>query len=161
GHCTHGRSPYAAVLVLTLAACGGVATAPDFMDASTSSDAALDTTEAEASTSTDATVDTTVAEASPSTDARTACVPGQSVACTGPGGCSTNQVCNPAGSAFGPCTCAPPADAATTTCVPGESIACAGPGGCISNQVCAADGTGYGPCVCGSDAGPAPLCIPG
>lgn len=35
-----------------------------------------------------------------------ACTPGQSVACTGPGGCSTNQVCNADGTAFGPCDCA-------------------------------------------------------
>ena len=41
---------------------------------------------------------------------KTACVPGQSVACVGPGGCATNQVCNPEGSAFGPCDCP---DAAT------------------------------------------------
>ena len=33
------------------------------------------------------------------------CVPGQSVACTGVGGCSGGQVCNATGTAFGPCDC--------------------------------------------------------
>jgi hypothetical protein len=35
-----------------------------------------------------------------------ACVPGSSVACTGPGACSGYQVCNQAGSGFDPCDCA-------------------------------------------------------
>src|SRR6185437_9704584 len=35
-----------------------------------------------------------------------ACVPGRSIGCVGPGGCSSNQVCNGAGTAYGPCNCA-------------------------------------------------------
>jgi hypothetical protein len=109
----------------------------------------------------------------------TPCIPGQSVACVGPGGCSSNQVCKDDGSAFGPCDCAQPVESGTLDgpntlaeastspesgtmpfCSPGRSIACAGPGGCISNQVCNAQGTGYGACTC-SDDGSAPVCIPG
>jgi hypothetical protein len=33
------------------------------------------------------------------------CVPGQSVACGGPYGCPSYQLCNDAGSAYGPCDC--------------------------------------------------------
>jgi hypothetical protein len=116
----------------------------------------------------------------------TPCVPGQSVACVGPGGCATNQVCAGDGNSFGACTCAGSADAsrspieaghvtddaatkdattndATTTplCVPGQSIACSGPGGCISNQVCNGAGSAYGACACGQDAGAKLSCIPG
>jgi hypothetical protein len=36
----------------------------------------------------------------------TACVPGRSIGCVGPGGCSSNQVCNGDGTAYGPCNCA-------------------------------------------------------
>jgi hypothetical protein len=36
-------------------------------------------------------------------------VPGQSVACVGPGACGGGQVCEPSGAAFGPCVCAVPA----------------------------------------------------
>jgi hypothetical protein len=82
--------------------------------------------------------------------ATTACVPGQSIACTGPGGCVSNQVCNAAGTGYGACMCSN--DGAPLLCVPGQSIACTGPGGCFSNQVCESDGMAYGPCVC-SDAG--------
>ena len=54
------------------------------------------------------------------------CTPGQSVACTGPGGCAGGQVCAAEGTSFGPCQCGatmpdasvpldaePPVDAAT------------------------------------------------
>lgn len=34
------------------------------------------------------------------------CVPGQSIACVGPGGCAGGQVCNAAGSGYGACDCA-------------------------------------------------------
>jgi hypothetical protein len=34
-----------------------------------------------------------------------ACVPGQSIACVGPNGCSSNQLCNDQGSSYGPCLC--------------------------------------------------------
>jgi hypothetical protein len=91
----------------------------------------------------------------------TACVPGQSVACVGPGGCATNQVCAHDGSGFGPCNCASSADAGRPLCVPGASIACAGPGGCISSQVCNAEGNGYGSCACSGDGGGELSCIPG
>jgi hypothetical protein len=90
----------------------------------------------------------------------TACIPGQSVACVGPGGCSTNQVCNSSGSGFGPCSCAG-ADASVVLCIPGQSIACSGPGGCISSQACLGDGSGYGACVCSGDSGGLLLCVPG
>jgi hypothetical protein len=33
------------------------------------------------------------------------CVPGRSIACVGPGGCPSNQVCNGSGTAYGPCSC--------------------------------------------------------
>lgn len=90
-----------------------------------------------------------------------ACVPGQSAACVGPGGCSTNQICNGDGSGYGPCDCAAAAaDASAPLCVPGQSIACAGPGGCISSQVCNDAGAGYGACACESDGGTL-LCVPG
>jgi hypothetical protein len=44
------------------------------------------------------------------------CVPGQSVACAGPGACSGAQVCAADGMSFGPCVCAaaPVVDAAAT-----------------------------------------------
>jgi hypothetical protein len=111
---------------------------------------------------------TTPLDASGSSDASGAidstlpmvCVPGISVACTGPGGCATNQVCNAGGTGFGACVCAP-VDASATACIPGQSIACVGTGGCTTNQVCNQDGTGYGPCACTADAAPPPVCIPG
>jgi hypothetical protein len=90
-----------------------------------------------------------------------ACVPGQSIACVGPGGCASNQVCDGTGSAYGPCDCAPSPDASTPLCIPGESIACAGAGGCISSQVCNGAGTGYGACLCAGDGGATLLCVPG
>lgn len=34
-----------------------------------------------------------------------ACTPGQSAACTGPGGCSGGQVCSPSGTFYGDCVC--------------------------------------------------------
>jgi hypothetical protein len=40
-----------------------------------------------------------------------ACTPGESVACVGPGGCSTNHVCNAQGTGFGACLCGGSADA--------------------------------------------------
>jgi hypothetical protein len=88
----------------------------------------------------------------------TLCIPGQSVACTGPGGCSSSQACSASGNGFGACACAPPS---TVVCVPGKAIACAGPGGCISSQVCNADGKSYGACSCGADGGASLSCIPG
>lgn len=84
----------------------------------------------------------------------TACIPGQSVACVGPGGCSSNQVCNGVGSGYGPCDCAQTEASIPAVCVPGQAIVCASSGGCSSNQVCNDAGSGYGPCVC------AP-CVPG
>ena len=33
------------------------------------------------------------------------CVPGQSIACTGPGGCFSSQVCNGDGTGYEPCVC--------------------------------------------------------
>jgi len=91
----------------------------------------------------------------------TSCIPGQSVACVGPGGCSTNQVCSSDGESFGACTCASKPDASGSPCAPGQSIACAGPGGCVSRQVCNSDGAGYGACVCQGDGGTSWICIPG
>jgi hypothetical protein len=43
-------------------------------------------------------------DATAETDASSssACIPGQSVACVGPGGCSSNQVCSADGASFGP-----------------------------------------------------------
>src|SRR4051812_41848143 len=35
------------------------------------------------------------------------CVPGQSVACVGSGGCASNQICNESGTGLGTCACAP------------------------------------------------------
>jgi hypothetical protein len=88
------------------------------------------------------------------------CIPGQSVACTGPGGCVTNQVCNDAGTGFGPCVCAS-VDGGERACVPGASIGCIGPSGCVSNQVCKSDGSGYSPCDCANDGGSTLACVPG
>ena len=94
----------------------------------------------------------------------TACVPGQSILCAGPGGCTANQVCESNGSAYGSCSCPPARDAGHSACTPGESIACVGTGGCAASQVCEADGSGYGACVCaplpegGSEARG---CVPG
>ncbi len=108
------------------------------------------------------TTTTTPAESGVTNDTGSAsfiCVPGESIACTGPGGCATNQVCGADGSGYGPCVCAP-TDAAVRACVPGASIGCVGPGGCVSNQVCTADGTGYGACACVGDAS-ALACVPG
>jgi hypothetical protein len=59
-----------------------------------------------------------------SRDVTMLCVPGASVACVGPGGCSGGQVCSADGTSFGTCDCshpspeagsdgAPPADAST------------------------------------------------
>jgi hypothetical protein len=113
------------------------------------------------------TIDASADTSNESGAAATACIPGRSVACVGPGGCSSNQICNSDGTGYGPCDCAQPVEAsapveASTTppCVPGQSIACTGPGGCISNQVCNVDGTGYGACSCSND-GSALLCVPG
>ena len=89
------------------------------------------------------------------------CVPGQSIACVGIGGCSSGKVCNGEGSGYGPCDCAPPTDASTTLCIPGQSVGCAGSGGCISSQVCNDAGSGYGACVCAGGDGGTLLCVPG
>ncbi len=159
---TSGRWPPVVLGVgLSVAACGGtelssgtVTDAGGPADTGTSIGASLDAT-------TDGAFDAPFATANDSSLSGTACVPGRSIACTGPGGCSSNQVCDSDGTAYGPCDCASPIDAATPTlCVPGQSIACAGPGGCISNQVCNADGGGFGPCECSNEGG-ALLCIPG
>lgn len=111
------------------------------------------------------------ATAPASTDASlaSACVPGLSVACTGRGGCSTNQVCNASGSGFGPCECASSSDAgvsmdaSTLACAPGTSIACGGQGGCSGDQICKSDGSGFGPCNCSSSTtdASAMACVPG
>jgi hypothetical protein len=89
-----------------------------------------------------------------------ACVPGQSIACAGPGGCISSQVCDDAGTGYGACLCASDGGS-PLLCVPGQSIACAGPYGCPSFQVCNASGSAYGPCDCpdaatlyGADAEP-------
>jgi hypothetical protein len=121
-------------------------------DGGASSDATLVTTDA-----------TVADDGAPIADTGTtsrACVPGESVACVGPGGCATNQVCTADGSGFGPCVCAT-SDAAALACIPGASIGCVGPGGCVSNQVCSADGSGYGACTCASDGGSMLACVPG
>ena len=81
------------------------------------------------------------------------------MACVGPGGCSSGQVCNAAGTGYGPCDCAPVE--AGSPCVPGQSVACVGPGGCLSDQVCNAAGTGYGGCTCPDTDGAILVCIPG
>jgi hypothetical protein len=139
--------------------CGGTVGAT--ADAGGTSDAAGVSPEASAEASDGATVvDAATSTKTDSGHATSACVPGQSIGCIGPGGCSTNQVCSSDGSGFGPCDCASTDASTTPGCVPGQSIACAGPGGCISSQVCNAAGAGYGACVCGLDAG-ALLCIPG
>ena len=50
------------------------------------------------------------------------CVPGESVACVGAGGCAGSQVCNAAGSAFGACACgAAPACSSTSGGTTGSS----------------------------------------
>jgi hypothetical protein len=126
------------------AACGGSALSGGGSDGG----GALDATPHDATT-----------ETSSDAGSATACTPGRSIACAGPGGCSANQVCNTDGTAYGPCDCAPAE--ASTPCAPGQSIACAGPGGCISSQVCNAQGTGFGACVCTNDAGGTLLCVPG
>lgn len=111
-----------------------------------------------------------------------ACVPGQSIACTGPDGCSGFQVCSADGSHYGACDCgASPADGSApdsttdgggragdssaapdtaTACTPGAAIACAGSMGCTGSQVCASDGAAFGPCVCGAQTGDASLDSP-
>ncbi|MGO8999285.1 MAG: hypothetical protein ACLQVI_38660 [Polyangiaceae bacterium] len=102
------------------------------------------------------------AGATPDATVTPACIPGQSVACVGPGGCSTNQVCNGDGNGYGSCSCGTSSDSGALACTPGESIACVGLGGCSTNQVCNADGSGYGPCDCPppTDASTT-LCVPG
>ena len=131
--------PWAVVVVaLLLAACGGSETSAGIVaDAGGTADSGgvLDAT-----SSYDATADVS------GDTAATACTPGRSVACVGPGGCSSNQVCNGDGSGYGLCDCVPVE--AGPLCVPGQSVACVGPGGCVSNQVCNAQGTAYGPCDC-------------
>jgi hypothetical protein len=83
-------------------------------------------------------------DAAPSANA---CVPGQSIACAGPGGCISSQVCDAEGNAYGSCVCS--GDGGTRLlCVPGQSIACGGPHGCTSYQVCNGTGSGYEPCAC-------------
>ncbi len=88
----------------------------------------------------------------------TACIPGQSIACVGSGGCASNQVCNSDGQSYGACDCAPNG---ATVCVPGQSIACVGSGGCTSNQVCNSSGTAYGPCDCTQTIDASTPCVPG
>jgi len=139
---------------LLAAACGGTELSTDAAtDAAGAVEAGGDV---DTSTSHDAATEAPT-DSAPSA---TACIPGRSVACVGPGGCSSNQVCNGEGTGYGPCECAQTDASAPTLCVPGQSIACAGPGGCISNQVCNATGTAYGPCACTID-GSALLCVPG
>jgi len=87
-----------------------------------------------------------------------ACVSGKSVACVGPGGCLTNQVCKSDGTGFGPCVCA--LSAAEVLCVPGQSIACTGVGGCPSSQVCKPDGRGFSACTCLLNGGTMFICTP-
>jgi hypothetical protein len=92
------RSPLLLTASLLFFACGGKQSSGDAdgggPDASTASDssAALD------------------AEASADAPPTMACIPGRSIGCVGPGGCSSNQVCNGAGTAYGPCNCAPTLD---------------------------------------------------
>jgi hypothetical protein len=154
-------STRARALVLALGtlgvACGDTtANSPAGVDASSDVDA---TTARDSGVTKPA--DSGVAKPVDSAVTKPACVPGQSVACVGPGGCATNQVCNAAGSGFGACVCSS-SDAGGSACVPGKALACVGPGGCATNQVCTADGTGFGPCTCAStpDAS-TPACIPG
>src|SRR5947199_374415 len=56
------------------------------------------------------------------------CIPGVSVACVGPGGCASNQICDVDGTGFFACVC--PGDGGSQVCAPGQSVACVGPGGC-------------------------------
>jgi hypothetical protein len=148
--------------VAALAACGGKGTGlastngGNTPDASTSEDAAGGSV----SPLIDAATDSTLVPPADASGVSRACVPGQSVACVGPGGCATNQVCDPDGSGYGLCICAQSDAAAGEACVPGESVACVGPGGCTTSQVCNASGSGYGPCACVGDAS-ALACVPG
>jgi hypothetical protein len=135
-----------AAVVATQADCGGTELELDSPDAGGAEAASgYDATR-------EATLDTGIA-AMP-------CVPGQSVACVGSGGCSSNQVCNATGSGFGPCDCMQTEASTAPPCVPGQSVACVGSGGCSSNQLCNAAGTGYGPCVCAPVEAGSP-CVPG
>jgi hypothetical protein len=77
-----------------------------------------------------------------------ACVPGASVACTGPAGCTGFQVCNAGGSALGPCDCASGADdtgpdagpmsgeSSSSSSSSGGAITCTSAAACEPGQVC-------------------------
>ena len=101
----------------------------------------------------------------PPTDAgsgENACIPGQSIACAGAGGCSGSQICNGEGSGYGTCDCpSSSSDASTLACIPATVDVRAGPGGCISSQLCNESGSGYGACICASEGGAPLLCVPG
>ena len=147
---------FRSLTILVVAACGGtgLVSSPNTTDAGASTDSSVDSALAS-----DSGPDTSSGASDGST--ASACTPGRSIACVGPGGCSSNQVCNPDGTAYGPCDCAPTTEAGVPmACIPGQSIACTGPGGCVSNQVCNAAGSGYGACSCTSDSS-ALLCVPG
>ncbi|HEY3494391.1 MAG TPA: hypothetical protein VGK73_06885 [Polyangiaceae bacterium] len=49
------------------------------------------------------------------------CVPGTSLACAAPSGCTGAQICAPDGRRFGPCECAAPAPAATPVAPPADA----------------------------------------
>lgn len=74
------------------------------------------------------------------------CVPGQSIACTGPSGCKGGQACKDDGSGFETCNCG-------GECTPGDSIACIGPDGCSGTQICYGDGPSWSPCMGCPDTG--------
>jgi hypothetical protein len=152
--------PYVIALVgsILAAACGGSALTTGTTDAGRTIDAP-EVADAGGPDARVGAVDATSSDAAAADAGPTAmaCIPGRSVACVGPGGCSSNQVCNGDGTGYGPCNCAP--KEAGTSCIPGQSIACPGPGGCVASQVCDADGSGYGPCACTGDGGL--VCVPG
>ncbi|NUO53083.1 MAG: hypothetical protein HOV80_29905 [Polyangiaceae bacterium] len=73
-------------------------------------------------------------------ESQAACTPGESVACTGPAGCSGFQVCSTDGSSFGTCDCG----GATTAATGSTTTTSSGAGGDMTTTSAATTGTSSG-----------------
>ena len=90
---------------------------------------------------------------SSSGSASPACIPGASVACVGPGGCSGNQVCKSDGSGFDSCSCASVSDGGSDTTTATDSASGSDSGSSGDTTVGADTGTPTDSSA-GTDTGP-------
>ncbi len=103
------------------------------------------------------------------TRSRGLCEPGQASDCGCPGGETSQQRCNDAGDAYGPCACGAASGGTGggggQVCAPGAQINC----GCsegVGTQKCRSDGRGYDACDCpvatgGTGGTGGTACVPG